>query len=398
MFGYEEWDKTCTHACVTYETDVAVKGLSGFAAVEDRTHLLTFAESNVIKVLNTKNGEVTDIRGHKAMVVDTTCTDDGLIVSIGVDGSVNMWNPLAAPTDQWINYMSDSRNNITSLVVSTESDGCVVVTTRDGYVCSWRRDTYLHNCTICVDPKGLYSCAISPLHDVCVLGGYSRIYVHSKDISSMSHITTLGGHNGPVMALAVASLGSTGYMVSAGEDKCITVHRTDMFDLLYSHQNAHTSAIVCLAIHRNNDDGSIDRSPQLLVASASRDSTIRLWRLLPHALDLICQIAGHSGPITSLYIAPALPKLGSRLGLVSAGMDKKMKIWKLYRVLNWHRRKVFMMLLAEYGYIKTITYGIQLTAENDSHSFEKSSIDLQKVNMEVVLRNKGLLRVIMSFL
>lgn len=397
MFGYEECDKSCAHTCITYDTDIVVKGLSGFSTISDRNHLLTFAESNIIKILNTRNGEVFDVRGHKAMIVDTSCTDDGLIVSIGVDGSVNIWNPLEPPGDQWVNYMSDSRNNITSLAVSTEKSGGIVVTTRDGYACSWRRDTYMHDCTLCVDTKGLYCCAISGRHEICALGGYGRIYVHNKDLSPLSHITTLGGHKGPVTAVVVASLGDNGFVISGGEDKCIAVHRVDTFDLSYSQQNAHASAISCMTIFQTRGFDSVDDIGQLVVVSASRDSTIRLWRVQPNRLHLICQISGHDGPITSLYIAPSFSTFGSRVGLVSAGMDKKLKIWKLYRELNWHRRKVFMMFLVEYGHVKTITYG-KVQEQGTCSLSSKTAIDFQNVNMNIVLKNKGLLRVVMSFL
>ena len=386
MYGYEELDKSCTYSSVTYETEVVCQGLGGFRGIAGRDSFITLAEGNIVKVMDTDNGNCFTLTGHKAKVLHTVTAADGRLLSAAIDGSINIWNPFEEAPAQWLNYLSDSRNNMTSMSICRDEEGHIVATTKDGYICCWRLDTYMHQATVAVDGKGLFSCATSTRYKICAIGGYGRIYVHDNNVSSMSHLTTLGGHTGPVTVLTICDL-VNGCIVSGGEDKSITVHRLDTFDMLYTRNSAHASAISCLEVCEDTSRG------ECLLISGSRDSFIRVWRLDMHTLDLMYQIQGHNGVVTSLYMAPSLKVFGHRMALISTGSDKKLRLWRFYRILNWNRRQAFMMCLAQCGFITTITYGRPPPLTPDVAPSEGVSS-----NVNHVFRSKRILRVIASFI
>lgn len=292
---------------------------------------VVYADQKLIKVLNctTHNAEL--LRGHRDNIVSVRCAGD-LIYSGSHEGALNVWDPHNVAL-QWANSMQNYRRALTSIAVS-RGEGIVLSTTKDGYMCVWDQKTSLQQASELIDNRGLYSAAICDDIDLFALGGYSKVHLYTK--SAVSHFTTLGGHTGPVYALAAYSgkWAPAGIFVSGGEDKNLCVWSMDTMKCQMLRK--HCSGITCLSILDNDTD--VIASP--LLFSGSRDRTIILWKLTTG--EPMRTYTGHSQWILSLSVLD-----GPRPMLLSSSQDKTLKIWSIYKVFNWERRKAFMMFLIQ---------------------------------------------------
>ena len=205
----------------------------------------------------------------------------------------------------------------------------------------------------CLDSKGLYSVELFESAGLLVMGGFGRIYVH-EDTNPFSHVTSLGGHRGPVLALASHTLSplpgdrARDIIISAGEDKALVVWDANMFQEYTRHACAHASSITSITVL---DTASTGLTPTPLLVSASRDGHIKIWSL--PSLTLMHDIGAHQGRVVQVSATLSYGRFNNRPALLSTGADKHMKIWKLYRILNWKRRQHFAFFLAYCGFIKS---------------------------------------------
>jgi WD40 repeat protein len=413
MYSHDGYDKLCIYSCTIYETNEIIKAVDCFShTIPDTNHYVVYVESTRVKLLDTIKQEVMELIGHRAPVLSVICCDKDEVITMGQDGSINIWHPWEPNGLQWKNSLSGSRNNLTSLSVSKKADGAIIVTSKDGYMCAWNRETSLSLHSSQVDLKGLYSSAICDVTNLLLVGGFGRLHIHEKDFNSFSHVTTLGGHNGPILSVISAN----GYVITGGEDKAIVVHKLDTFKQISRRVNAHTSAVTSLVYCSDEN--------KEYVISGSRDSYLNFWSF--PKLELLCNISGHQGMITSLTISFKYAKFLNRPALISCSSDKTLKIWKLYRFLNWERRKVLMLLLVESNYIicqsgmnfdRHVAQLLQKTTLADPSSSPTPSIVAESSNLRIaenidcidpeinhqrllrdVFGNKRIVRELMSFI
>eukprot|EP00607_Mallomonas_marina_P009665 CAMPEP_0182420602 /NCGR_PEP_ID=MMETSP1167-20130531/5522_1 /TAXON_ID=2988 /ORGANISM="Mallomonas Sp, Strain CCMP3275" /LENGTH=326 /DNA_ID=CAMNT_0024596773 /DNA_START=486 /DNA_END=1469 /DNA_ORIENTATION=+ len=219
--------------------------------------------------------------------------------------------------------------------------------------------------------KSIFSSAVSPGYDALIAyGGISRIYLY--DTQSHDHITTLGGHSGPVMSLAVINEmnisnntlenDDCSLLISGGEDKKIIVWRLDSFQL-FRTLLGHGSAVTCLSV-------VADVPPYTpILVSASRDRTIRIWRVLDGIQ--INKLTDASLPINSMSVSNRVTATGA--WLVAATNSKTVYVWNFSMIMNWERRKNFVLALSGSGLLTNNTkYRLQLHANHSNFNSDTS--------------------------
>ena len=426
IYGYDEMDTFLTTSCHVYERDDTIltvqlhsKGLhNGFI----------FAEKNIVHVV--VNGCSEDIMStpstsHRSDIVHVMYLSDIDIISASRDGGINIWTFTDDNNLHWKNYLSGSRNHLTALTVSSpdHAKGYIVATTKDGYLSIWSRETLLpffsaaHDNSPCIDSKGLFSVELFEEAGLLIAGGYGRIYVHEDlEESSFSHVTTLGGHKGPVLCLTSIKMypeessdRSLELIISGGEDKALRVWDVRMFEEYSCKLCAHDSSITSVSV-LDATSNRISKTP--LLVSASRDGLIKLWTL-PN-LVVFHVIAGHLGRVVEVATTVCYNRFNNRPALLSTGIDKRMKVWIIYRVLNWERRKPFALFLAYSGFIRggammnfpkmlslddNVEKIVNENCDNDNTENDSPETDKNEENIiKKVLSIESMCREIISFL
>jgi WD40 repeat protein len=388
LYGFSDLDTFLTTSCHVYERDDKVLTVQLHS---DGLHNgFLFAENNIVTVVIDGDSETTMSTpngSHRSQIVHVMYLTEKYILSASGDGGINLWSFTENDQLEWKNYLNGSRNHLSALQVTSPNhqSGSIVATTKDGYLSVWSRETLMpilsaaNGNAPCIDPKGLFSVELFEAANLLVVGGFGRIYLHEDtDSSGYSHITTLGGHKGPVLALASHSFpnrqddvdasngngGSGGgdggggdgdassvrvsdIIISGGEDKALVVWDARMFQEYTRKACAHGSSITSLTVL---DTPSCGLSDTPLLASASRDGLIRVWSL--PSLTLVHEIGAHQGVVLQVSATLSYGRFNNRPALLSTGGDKQMKLWRMYRILNWERRKHFAFFLAYCGFIR----------------------------------------------
>jgi len=367
IYGYSDMDSTMSTSCHVYERDDAVATVEMHSDGEHNGFL--FAEKNIVTVVIDGDTELIMLSpdtSHRSKIVHVMYLSDKDILSASADGGVNLWSFTENNTLEWKNYLSGSRNHLTALHVSSpkHTNGSIVATSKDGYLSVWSRETLIpilsaaNGNSPCLDLKGLYCVELFESAGLLVVGGFGRVYVHEETPGpNFSHITTLGGHKGPVLAVAshtLANYAADGgrvkdIIISAGEDKALVVWDASMFQEYARKDCAHGSSITSITVLDTLAAGLSDTP---LLVTASRDGRIRLWGL--PSLTLVHDIGAHQGAVLSISATISYNRYGGRPAILSSGGDKHLKVWRLYRILNWQRRKHYAMFLACCGFIQTM--------------------------------------------
>jgi WD40 repeat protein len=403
------YDQSGTHSCTIFNLDLIIPSID-FIKFNSRQYIV-FADQTIVKLLDPQTQETSELKGHRSPILSVKCCGEHEIVTMSRDGGINIWNPWELEQEQnttdgsgglvWKNSLTGSRYNLTSLSVSSREDGVLIVTTADGYLCAWNRGTYLPIHTSQIDSRGLFSSAICDTNKLLLVGGYGRLHIHDEDFHSFSHVTTLGGHSGPIFTVIAAN----GYVATGGEDKLILVHQLNNFQVVASRPNAHLSAVTALLHHpqiipRDSFSSSSSSAvPLTYLISGGRDNHIHVMTF--PTLELLFTITGHEGRITSLALAPEYHNHQGRSALLSCSADNTLKVWKIYRTFNWERRKAFLMLLVSCGYVQlSLMRALQLLS-SDNTAEKRNGLSCEEPTearrRREVFSNKGILRAIVAF-
>ncbi|MFW5764215.1 MAG: protein kinase domain-containing protein [Coleofasciculus sp.] len=163
----------------------------------------------------------------------------------------------------------------------------------------------------------------------------------SVDISPDSQILALGGNRGQIEL----------WDVQTGEQTSVLSGHARWFKLLPT-----ISALVYVAITDNTpsllnrqdsqENRGVPQQSAWLLASASRDKTVRLWDLKTG--ELLSKLTGHAGWVYSIAVSP------DGQTLVSGSADKTVKIWhretgELVRTLSQFEKPVYSVTISPDG-------------------------------------------------
>lgn len=163
--------------------------------------------------------------------------------------------------------------------------------------------------------KKLRSLAFHPSRDECVIGcGDGSIAVISLPVVEMIHRFQAHDYDFSVNCIACAADGK--YLLSGSRDAHVNIFSGDDYSLIKTIP-AHNYAIYDIAFH----------SSQKIIATASRDKTIKLWDV--QSMNVLARLdhehfKGHAHSVNKL--------LWMDDKLVSAGDDRSVLVWEIFPI------------------------------------------------------------------
>ena len=205
-------------------------------------------------------------------------------------------------------------------------DGRIASCGFDGALRVWSLATWRQEAIVMLDSTA-FSLAALPLNLLlCGLGNHSAWVLDVSPGSSVRRLCVLRGHTDAVFAVshAGAALAATG-----SRDRSVRV-----FDLVHLRAGSTSGAIgadasssgeavPCVSMLRGHKDSvtALAPLPDGMLASASSDSTVRVWDIAAGVSLLV--LAGHARAVLALAPLPA------RCLLASAGEDGTVRVWAL---------------------------------------------------------------------
>ena len=275
-----------TASGITVSDTYTGKTLTRFSVLPDTVTALALSPDNrtvastigntTIRLWNARTGEHrTDFIAHTYPVVALAFSPDGNTLASGSFKEIRMWNLITKPPTLTAVFHGH-RDMVTTLAFSP--DGKTFASTSFyGTILLWDVETGQRRHSLPAHTDSITALAFSPDSQTLATGGYwspdAESTIHLWNIYTGHLLTTVEGHTEPIFALAFSP--DSGTLASAGWDNAIHLWHPQTGQLQVTFES-DTAPILALAFlpdahnpHRN------------ILTSASLDSTIQLWPLVP---------------------------------------------------------------------------------------------------------------------
>ena len=302
----------------------------------DGSNIATASENGIVKLWRTSDGSLLNYYPTKAEINDLSYSPDGqFLATAEANGQLNIWNADGI----WQQTLNEHGGQFLSL--SFHPDGHTLASaSSDKTVTIWqvRKPAFLAN-------GGIYSIAVSPVSpEIFAATGWSgeiELWRKKAD-NSRELIFTLPGHDTTVTQIQFSPDGNI--LASASWDRTIKLWRIDdgtLITTLTGHQDGINSIAFAWG-----EQG-------YLLASGSADKTIRLWSIIDEQPELITTLADHQDGIKTLAFNPK-GKI-----LASGSYDQTIKLWnregELLQTLEGHNLAISTLAFSPNG--KTLASG-----------------------------------------
>ena len=322
------------------------KQIQNIQGDEERVRQLTFSpdgskivaacENGIVRLWRVADGSLLNYYPTKAEINDLSYSPDGqLLATAGANGRVNIWN-----TDGiWQQTLHGHGGEILSL--SFHPDGHTLASaSADKTVRIWQvnKPAFLAD-------GGIYSIAVSPVspETFATTGWNGKIDLWRKNPdNSRKLLLTLPGHQTTVTQIQFSPDGNI--LASASWDKTVKLWRIKdgtLITTLEGHQDGINS--IAFAWGKKG----------YLLASGGADKTIKLWSIIDEQPQLITTLTNHQDGIKTLAFNP------KGTILASGSYDKTIKLWsregELLQTLEGHNLAISTLVFSPNG--KTLVSG-----------------------------------------
>lgn len=308
-----------------------IQQLNNIQADEARIKQLTFSpdgsnitaacENGIVKVFQVTDGSLLNYYPTQGEINDLSYSPDGkLFATAGANGQIDIWNADGI----WQQTLKGHGGKILSL--SFHPDGSILASaSTDKTVRIWqvRQPAFLAN-------GGIYSIAVSPTspHLFATTGWNGKIMLWRKNPdNSRELLFTLPGHESGVTQIQFSPDGKI--LASASWDKTIKLWRIENRTLITT-LTGHQDGVNSIALGWGEKG--------YLLASGSEDKTIKLWSIIDKQAKLITTLTDHQDSVKTLAFNPK----GNILA--SGSYDQTIKLWsregKLLQTLRGHNLAV----------------------------------------------------------
>lgn len=229
----------------------------------------------------------------------TVSPDQQILATASLDGVIQLWRP--DPQVGKVPFKTlKSESPIYALRFSADSQQ--LVSGHDPTIQVWDIHEGTVQRTLSGHTGKINSLDFSPNGKTLVSGSDDQT-MRLWDAATGKPVKTIQAHDGPVTSVSVGSR----YLASGSDDETVKLWQED--GTLVKTLTGHGLAIAQVQF---NSEGN-------LLASASWDNTIKLWR----DGTLVQTLTGHQNGVTSLTFLPNQPIL------VSGGADQSVKVWQV---------------------------------------------------------------------
>ena len=252
------------------------------------------------------------IQGHSDRVQAIAYSPDGrALATASWDGSVKLWD-LESGAAIWT--ARDDSVPVVSIAISP--GGKLFSGSYNGAIHMWNLHTGKHLSRLPTQSERILTLACSPDGRLLASGGMDAV-IRLWDTEQGTLLRELPGHSDWVCALAFAPGADASLIASGSVDQAVKVWDAQTGTCLRTLEG-HTNTVIGLAWSPDGHDGH-DAHDAPTLASASHDTTIRLWDSQSWQCRNILQ--GHHGGVMSVDFLPG----GDRL--LSGSVDRTIRTW-----------------------------------------------------------------------
>jgi WD40 repeat protein len=290
--------------------------VNSLAVTPDGRSVVSGSSDKTVKVWDLKTGiEILTFKGHKSSIRAVVATpDEKQVVSVASGDFIRIWN---LKDGKETHAFKDTGRDYNCLAITTNGDQ-VILGSSDGTIQVWDLSSRHLVQSLKGHSESIKAVAVTP-DGRRVISASSEGTLEVWNLSDRRRMFTFKGHDESVNALALISLYSrpisTGFfapilLISASKDKTIKVWNLPNRTLINTLKG-HEASVNSVAITQ-------DRK---FIVSGSSDQTLKVWDLSNgHCLHTF---KGYVGNVHALNISPS----GKH---IICSSDKYLKVWNLY--------------------------------------------------------------------